>query len=488
MSLHAFYATANLIRDARVTLAWRDASTATFTVEDLPTREAAVLVATLAPGVVLRALVPPAGVAGPQRIDVASEALVQELAWLAAIPPVGAAGIASVIRQGGLDPGAAAALNRASAKHLRTLAAHTWGRTLAAPLTAAAGALDAQARVQDLVFQALKTRDARALDGKGRCVNNLLYGEAAIGRRFAPLLPALAARAAQAPPPAAVKEALACARTCLERAAALDASPAGSGGDVAVRANLVGLADAGDLADRLGAAAVEESGYRTFAEPAHTYGLAGSRPESRAFTRLVGGRYVPMPADQALAGALARRAVAIVNAIAATAAAHRRSDRPALKRLLATSPAIRNYQEVQAPRWASLFGPWRLSVSEQRGKGAPRRLLHDVDALLMPTGKARPGLRKDGLVQASLQVWHRPAGPRGPERLTRGSLDYHWSAYDMLAESGRLHVTLGGRRLEAEFSAAMRTHGRLVGEWESEDGSARGDLELVRGNEPVELR
>lgn len=105
--LHAFRTTGELLRDARIALFWKDDRSIAFVVDKVPEEVPTLLVATVEPGIVLRAIIPPASTSKPawqQQINPRSEVIVQELIKQGVIPPVAPAGIGSVLAQGGLDP------------------------------------------------------------------------------------------------------------------------------------------------------------------------------------------------------------------------------------------------------------------------------------------------------------------------------------------------------------------------------------------------
>jgi hypothetical protein len=119
--LHAFKTTGELIRDAQISVFWKDEKSVAFVVDNVPAQYPTVLVATIEPGIVMRAVVPPASAEKPamgQLIDAESEMIVRKMTDQGMMPPVGVGGLGSVMAQGGVDPvGAAADAEQAAAEY-----------------------------------------------------------------------------------------------------------------------------------------------------------------------------------------------------------------------------------------------------------------------------------------------------------------------------------------------------------------------------------
>lgn len=123
--LHAFKTTGELIRDAQISVFWKDEKSVAFVVDNVPAQYPTVLVATLEPGIVMRAVVPPASAEKPamgQLIDAKSELIVRKMTDQGMMPPVGVGGLGSVMAQGGVDPLGAAADAELAATEYEALA------------------------------------------------------------------------------------------------------------------------------------------------------------------------------------------------------------------------------------------------------------------------------------------------------------------------------------------------------------------------------
>lgn len=131
--LHVFKTTGELIRDAQVAVFWKDDNTVSFVVDNVPPDYPTVLAATIEPGIVMRAVVPPASTSKPamaQVINSTSEVMVREMTKQGLMPPAGIGGLGSVLAQGGLNPIATADEADKAADNLEQLAASEWGKDI----------------------------------------------------------------------------------------------------------------------------------------------------------------------------------------------------------------------------------------------------------------------------------------------------------------------------------------------------------------------
>lgn len=131
--LHVFKTTGELIREAQVALLWKDDKTVSFVVDNVPKDYPTVLAATIEPGIVMRAVVPPASADKPavaQVISPTTEVMVREMTKQGIMPPAGIGGLGSVLAQGGLNPGATADEADKAADNLEQLAASDWGKDI----------------------------------------------------------------------------------------------------------------------------------------------------------------------------------------------------------------------------------------------------------------------------------------------------------------------------------------------------------------------
>jgi hypothetical protein len=131
--LHAFKTTGELIRDAQISVFWKDEKSVAFVVDNVPAQYPTVLVATIEPGIVMRAVVPPASAEKPamgQLIDAKSEMIVRKMTDQGMMPPVGLGGLASVMVQGGVDPLASAQEAEKAAAEYEVLANSEWGQDI----------------------------------------------------------------------------------------------------------------------------------------------------------------------------------------------------------------------------------------------------------------------------------------------------------------------------------------------------------------------
>jgi hypothetical protein len=131
--LHAFKTTGELIREAQVAVFWKDDQTVAYVVDNVPANYPTVLAATVEPGIVMRAVIPPASPEKPalaQPINATTEMIVREMTAQGVMPPVALGGVGSVLAQGGVDPAGAAAEAEKAAVEMEAVANSDWGRDI----------------------------------------------------------------------------------------------------------------------------------------------------------------------------------------------------------------------------------------------------------------------------------------------------------------------------------------------------------------------
>ena len=500
--LHVFRVTGGLIREARASLFWENDQTATFAVDGVPEQVPTMLVATVEPGVVLRAVVPPASPERPavmQRIDVNSEVLVQELARQGIIPSVAPAGIGSVVLQGGLDPGTAAELNRQAAAELQALANDEWAKGLVPEFENALRSLGALSAIQQGIAADLAAGKIDREAGNGQCAGNLLCWETFARRNVVALVTRIDESQVEGPPPESVRRALERVLSLLTRAVALDILPSSSivspdigynlfqisegfvpkipfpwRGDAAF-VNLAQLVDAEEILDKLGARQLNPNGVPfTEAEILNAL-LEGKGPYRQSCAQIgfdgerMSCRVVANPLDKTMEVILSRKALDLQTTIEAVAKARQEKDEVTLRRLITQSPSILAFVEGLKRNWASPIGIWRLSLiqDETTIKGIVQhvdangntvvgsetyerindlKVIHNAEVKLEAPGKTEQDVLSAGQVFGNLSIWLPNVGAgtdETQEHLDNLALSFYWNDYDQTLEYG---VITGDRR------------------------------------------
>jgi hypothetical protein len=535
--LHAFFVDGKVVSEAQVGLTRRDAKNVDFDIAGLPEGRLVVLAATIHPGFVLRALVPPIGggkVWNNLVVDARSEAMFEDMVALGTLPDVAPAGLGSVIAQGGLNPALAARAYTDAAASLDTVTSIPWAAGiegtahLKQALLAIAGSLKTSAETRASGASLTKLPGSVLLENKLRRQLKEFDRQVALraAAQRAPKdvvssLSLLYARLEQAvnfdvPAPVAAAVPASSAATALRTLASLrllDEPPEGfvpripfPYRDLSARNTVSNLYDANQPLSSLldavvaptlpnGAPFSEDEIYRALQAGKGPYRQACSQtgfdPAQQTCAIVVN------PVDQAIE-VLVRRKTKNIEALAASfKQASDQQDGSRMTEIAKTFPAIASFSEAR-PDWTSPVGTWRLRIFQETGNRlAPDGfyVINDSEAVIQsPQGTATSTVGSGDLTGV-LSVWIPDRD--NAERLDNFAMQFHWDNEDKSIDGG---VLTGDRRdssfngfiadynaanryiFNATFDASMIATTKIEGKWQSENETVSGSLEMIRGD------
>lgn len=421
VTLHAFRLTGPLIRDAKVSLFWKDDRAIGYVVDGVPPDYPVVLAATIEPGVVLRTLVPEASPQRPARsqtIDAKSETIVADAYENGIIPPVGLGGMVEVVRQGGLEPARAAEANGLAAADLEKIAVREWGRGIP-EAGEAATALKELARTQQEVVGALGAGDA-ASQGPMR-TTGVYAATGQVQSKLEALRRALGERADRGGLPAEAAELITNLTGHLKAAAAADVPqptvvvPTSRGYSL-TQSPLLSLVDGVwvtqaqrrliELYDQIGFIATANEGFegpngQPFSEAEIKAAFSEGKGPYRTTCAQVNFygdttcKIVTNPMDNSHEVLLTRNAEHLTTKLAeldeALINATNIFEDPKVATILFEYPAIANFIADDKSRWTSPEGTWRIRLLQDVGAGeGGAGLAIFSDAELFITAAKRP--------------------------------------------------------------------------------------------------
>jgi hypothetical protein len=525
VTLHAFRTTGQLIREAKVSLFWRNDRSVGYVVDGVPPAHTIVLAATVEPGVVVRALVPKSSREAPSRgqvIDKTSEMVVVEAYLAGMIPPVGLGGTAEVLLQGGLNPAAAAVANTEAGEALSRFAGTEWAKTVAeAP--AAATALKALAEAQAKAAEAINAGAADSPAIRALC-QQVFHASLAANAKLNALKAQIDVRAAQGEPSHEAATALNQAATALLAAARTDIpSPAdfvpASGnfhlaqvptgldlkGPFPYKALPPSQLNLGALYQELSFLAASQTGFYgpnggpfTEAEidEAFTSGKGPYRTSCSqiSFSDTRNCTVVTNPADKSREVLITREADRFETKLLQLEAAFAANDEEKVRLTLYGTPSLLNFIADDKARWTSPVGTWRLRLLQDTGEGlwssAGWPVLSDAE---MYIGEPRNDAGEvtavaSGPFSGLIAIWM-PGGTGSPDALNNFAMRFDWDDQARTLSEG---VIKGERRsvvgndttrqdYSASFEGQMVESNRIRGYWFNDEKDMAGRFEMIRG-------
>lgn len=526
VTLHAFRVTGPVIREARVSLFWKDDHAIGYVVDGVPPEVPVVLAATIEPGVVARILIPQASVQRPARgqtINEFSDTIVLESYLSGMIPPVGLGGIAEVVRQGGLNPETAASANHLAAQAMNRIARTGWAQSLP-EIEDSAAALEKLSLAQLEVAASLASNgDNSPPDLKTTAVYSATIELKSALRALDERLSALEESSSV---PAEVIELLVTVSEEMKNATLTDVPPSTAVVPTTGTYNLkqvdirlprspykalkpsVPLLT--DLYDKIGFWSTANTGFvspngQPFSETEIKKAFDSGKGPYRTTCSQVnfGGdtncRIVTNPHDQSREVLITREAEYLTSKLKALEAllpaAIYSNGESKLVDFLYEHPSLTNFIADDNRRWTSPLGTWRVRLLQDVGAevvgGAGFPVLSDAEMFITVPGKPenyyRPEELASGTLVGVLSIWM-PSNELH-ENLNNFGMSFHWDEQDRTMTEG---VLRGERRnwddaslrmdYSATFNAKMVDNTRVVGYWYNYDQHMAGRFEMIRGN------
>ena len=521
VTLHAFRVTGPLIREAKVSLFWKDDHAIGYVVDGVPPEYPVVLAATVEPGVVVRALVPKASTQRPARgqtISEKSDTIVLECYLNGIIPPVGLGGIAEVVRQGGLDPAGAAESNRLAAAQLESVSASGWGHDMRAA-GEAASALKELAQAQLSVAGGLETGSA-TVPSSSMLTSGVYAATRQVQQKLLGLNQEVSERAKVAGIPPEVAAAIATAASHVNAAASTDVHllttviPVSGTFSLAQRfENRLNVVHSArrlmDLYDEIGFVGTANTGFKgpngkPFSEAEIDAAFTNGKGPYRTTCSQVNfyGDSTCMIATNPLdlsreviisreADYLSKKLIELDSALSDSTDIF---NDPRVASVFWEHPAVANFIADDQSRWTSPEGTWRIrllqDVGAEEAGGAGLAVMKDAEMFITaaekPPSVAMTTKASSGGFVGVLSIW--TPSTEFHENLNNFGLRFQWDEQDRTLSDGQLR---GERRdlddgllrtdYAATFNARMVENNRISGYWFSRERGMAGRFEMIRG-------
>lgn len=526
VTIHVFRTTGQLIREATISVFWRDDRSISYVVDGVPADHTVVLAATIEPGIVLRSLVPKSSREHPTRgqtINTISETVVIEAYLSGLMPPVGLGGTAEVLLQGGLNPAAAALANTKAQEALAQFAVTEWGKGVseASATSSALKALsDAQAKVANAVNAG--TTDHQQLRTMAR---DVFQASLAAKQLLGALRSQVDERAKQGEPPHDAAGALNVAAAALQEAANTDVPAAtavlSAPGTFHIAQLPPGLVlkspfpyketkpsqvNLGALYQQLNYLATADADFKgpnggPFTQAEIDDALENGKGPYRTSCSQIwfsGERnctVVTNPADKSREVLITRQADLLETKLLKLEEAYAANDEAKVREVLKSHPALLNYIVDDKARWTSPIGTWRLRLLQDTGEslwgGAGWPVLSDaemyiaaskieaIDATAVSSGEFR------GLIS----IWMPNAFTSPSDVLNNFSMRFDWDDQDKTLMEGEIRgerrETSGDTVYRTDYSASfegrMVEGSRIRGFWFNDERDMAGRFEMIRG-------